>query len=132
MPGSSSPFRVLVVDDDLRIADTLALVLRQNGFDARAAYSGPEAIEAALKSPPNFIVMDVFMGDIDGVDSAIAITEALPHCRILLISGHVDALQRLTKGTARGHNFDLMMKPIQIPALLDRLRSPDDSGKLPN
>lgn len=124
--------RVLVVDDNTAIADTLALVLSQHGFDADAVYSGAEAIKYALQSPPDWIVMDVVMSEIDGVDAAIAICETLPHCRILLMSGEVDALKRLAKGYDRGHSFELLIKPIETTVLLERLRAVGSSCVAPH
>lgn len=115
--------RVLVVDDDRKLADTLVTVLNQNGFDASAAYSGPAAIESAIKGRPDFIVMDVMMDELDGVDVAIAISETLLACRIVLISGHLDTFQRMSKALIRGHNFELLMKPIQFKMLFNKLRS---------
>ena len=122
MPAEVTAPRVLVVDDDRSFADALSIVLNQHGFDTSVVYSGPEAIRAALKSPPDFIIMDVIMNEIDGVDAAIAICEALPRCRILLMSGVEDAIQKLEKSSKRGHRFDLLMKPILAAALLEKLR----------
>ena len=108
------------------LVDVLATCLNQNGFEAGAAYSAAEAIERAIKSRPDFIVMDVFLNGIDGVDAAIAICETIPASRILLISGHEDAYKQLEKGSIRGHHFDLLMKPIQPSCLFARLRIQDD------
>src|SRR5579872_442456 len=110
MPAGFATPRVLVVDDDRSLADALCVVLNQHGFNTSAAYSGPEAIHTALKSPPNFILMDIMMNGIDGGDAAIAICETLPRCRILLMSGAEDAIQRLDKASSRGHRFELMTK----------------------
>lgn len=122
MSAGSAP-RVLVVDDDQKLADALAVVLNQYGFDTRVAYSGPEAIQTALKSPPDFILMDIIMNGIDGVDAAIAICEILPACRILLMSGAADAIERLDKSSRRGHSFELLMKPVLTAVLVDKLRN---------
>src|SRR5579859_885155 len=118
MPSEARP-RVLVVDDDKRLTDALSVVLRQHGFDTITAYSGSEAIQIALKSPPDFILMDVMENGINGVDAAIAICEVLPSCRILLMSGVSNAVNRLDKSSKRGHRFDLMTKPVLAASLLD-------------
>lgn len=117
--------RVLIVDDNRIFADALVSALRSHGVDAKAAYSGSEGIASALESHPDWIVMDVIMGEIDGVDAAIAICETAPVPRVLLTSGHEDAHRRLAKGSARGHDFELVVKPIQFAWLLQRLRSLD-------
>lgn len=114
--------RVLVVDDDRTFVGTLVCSLYENGFDARGAHSAREAIEAALKYPPAFILMDVMMDGIDGVDAAIAICETISDCHIMLISGHENARNLLRKASARGHEFELLMKPIETAHLLDKLR----------
>lgn len=120
MPSS----RVLVVDDDRKYADSLAVILNQTGFAANAVYSGSEAIRTALRFPPDFIVMEVMMDEdeVDGVDAAIAICELLSHCRIVLISAELEAFKRLAKASVRRHRFELLMKPVQISLLLDKLR----------
>lgn len=123
MPAGSATPQVLIVDDDRKLADALSLVLGQRGYDTRVAYSGPEAIQTALTSPPDYIVMDIIMNGIDGVDAAIAICEILPECRILLMSGAEDAMQRLDKGSVRGHHFELLRKPVLADCLLDKLQS---------
>lgn len=115
---------VLVVDDDSTFADALVSLLFAEGLTATAVYSGPEAIASALRSAPDFIVMDVVMDrdGIDGVDAAIAICETAPIPCILLMSGHPRAEERLAKASARGHVFELLAKPIQFAMLLQRLR----------
>ena len=122
MPDCNARPRVLVVDDDRNLADTLVSVLNRSGFDATAVYSGPDAIHRAVTFPPDCILMDVVMEGIDGVDAAIAIRETVPACGILLISGYEDAAQRLEKSSVRGHDFELLMKPIEPAWLLSRLR----------
>ena len=121
MPDTSATPRVLVVDDDRTLADSLVAVLNKNGFEASAAYSGRDAVQRAVTAPPDCIVIDVFMEGIDGVDAAIAIRETIPLCGIVLISGYEDARERLKKSTARGHDFELLMKPIHPAWLLQRL-----------
>ena len=122
MRASTTPC-VLVVDDDSTFADTLVSLLRGEGLTANAVYSGTEAIEWALRSPPDFVLMDIIMGGIDGVDAAIAICETAPAPGILLMSGHPGVDELLAKGSIRGHIFELLVKPIQFAVLLQRLRS---------
>jgi CheY-like chemotaxis protein len=128
MPDRSATPSVLVVDDDKNLADSLVSILNKSGFVASAAYSGREAIQHAVMFPPDCILMDVFMEGIDGVDAAIAIRETIPLCGILLISGYEDARERLKKSTVRGHDFELLMKPIQPASLLRKLHSQHHCG----
>lgn len=132
MAVSNTKPRVLVVDDDRKIAGTLAVILNRNGFDAKAVYSGRGAVKTALKFPPDFIIMDVVMDKIDGVDAAIAISEVLPNSRIMLVSGEAGELQRLAKAFIRGHRFEFLMKPIQTTLLLEWLRSEKTANPNPS
>src|ERR671937_435609 len=90
-PGSkmatSNRRRVLVVDDEHVIADTLAIILNQSGFDASAVYSGTEAVQRARSTTPDLVITDVFMPDLNGIQAAIQIRSFLPSCKILLCYG---------------------------------------------
>ena len=79
--------RVLVVDDEHVIADTLAIILNQAGFDASAVYTGYDAVELARSAKPDLIITDVIMPDMNGIEAAINIRGFLPACKILLFSG---------------------------------------------
>src|SRR5262249_60148490 len=78
---------VLVVDDERVIADTLATILNQNGFEASAVYTGTDAVERAVASRPDLVISDVIMPDMNGIEAAIKIRQVLPGCKILLFSG---------------------------------------------
>lgn len=114
--------RVLVVDDEHVIADTLAIILNQNGFAATAVYSGTGAIEKARSDRPDLIISDVIMEDMDGIDAAIHIRQFLPSCKILLFSGQAATADLLEKARARGHEFEILAKPVHPQDLLAKLR----------
>jgi CheY-like chemotaxis protein len=63
--------KVLIVDDERVIADTLAIILNQHGYEASAAYSGNEAVEKARAVQPDLIISDVIMQDMNGIEAAI-------------------------------------------------------------
>ena len=56
--------KVLVVDDERVIADTLAMILNQSGFQAKAVYSGEAALETASSYKPDMLIADVIMADL--------------------------------------------------------------------
>ena len=85
--AATSPTRILVVDDEPLIADTIVQILNRNGFIATAAYGGREAIDCARLTSPELILSDVLMPHIDGVEAAITIQKFLPATRIVLFSG---------------------------------------------
>jgi CheY-like chemotaxis protein len=114
---------VLIADDERVIADTLAIILNQHGFQATAVYSGERAVEMAQKIKPNMIISDVIMQDMNGIDAAIQIRKMLPQCKILLFSGQAATADLLERARSQGHDFEILAKPVHPQDLLARLRS---------
>jgi CheY-like chemotaxis protein len=123
MSENSNRPRVLVADDERVIADTLAMILNQSGFEARAVYSGERALELAPIFEPNMLISDVIMADLNGIDAAIRIREILPEIKILLFSGQAATADLLEKARAQGHEFEILAKPVHPQDLLSRLRA---------
>jgi CheY-like chemotaxis protein len=114
--------KVLVVDDEQVIADTLAKILDINGYDASAVYSGLAAIESARELRPDLIISDVIMQDMDGIEAAIHIREFLPSCKILLFSGQAATADLLENARSQGHDFEILAKPVHPSELLAKLK----------
>ena len=119
---SSTARRVLVLDDERVIANSLALILNRSGFDARAVYTAEAAIRTAGELNPDILISDVIMEGMTGIDAAIRITEIVPNCRILLFSGQAATADLLERAEAAGHRFELIVKPVHPRVLLERLR----------
>ncbi len=116
-------FRVLVVDDEQLIADTLAMILSRAGFRARAAYNGEDAVEMAPHFTPDILISDVVMPGIDGVETANRITRILPACRVLLFSGQATRSEIDKLAETAGNNFDLILKPVHPTELIEILNA---------
>jgi CheY-like chemotaxis protein len=114
--------KVLVVDDERVIADTLAIILNQAGFDASAVYTGNGAVEQAREIRPDLIISDVIMPDMNGIEAAINIRNFLPSCKILLFSGQAATANLLENARAQGHEFEILAKPVHPSDLLAKLR----------
>jgi CheY-like chemotaxis protein len=121
--GQPSKPRVLVVDDERVIADTLAIILNQNGFDASAVYTGTAAVDRAREIKPDLIISDVIMPDMNGIEAAIRIRQVLPSCKILLFSGQAATADLLEKARGQGHEFEILAKPVHPQDLLAKLRN---------
>ena len=115
--------RVLVVDDERVIADTLAIILNQQGYNASAVYSGTQAVDIARQERPDLIISDVIMPDMNGIEAAIQIRSFLPGCKILLFSGQAATADLLENARAQGHEFEILAKPVHPQDLLAKLRS---------
>jgi len=114
--------KVLVVDDEQVIADTLAKILDLNGYDASAVYSGTAAVESARALQPDLVISDVIMQDMNGIEAAINIRGFLPSCKILLFSGQAATADLLENARAQGHEFEILAKPVHPADLLAKLR----------
>ena len=105
-PQHSLP-KVLVVDDERRIVDTLTEILQMAGFQVVAAYDGWEALEAAVRFQPDYVLSDVLMPRMNGVELAIAIRKKYLDARILLFSGQTGISEILLDGRRQGFEFGL-------------------------
>ena len=123
MSESPQKPKVLVADDERVIADTLAIILNQSGFEATAVYTGEKAVEIARSLQPDMLISDVIMTDLNGIDAAIRIREMLPGCKILLFSGQAATADLLDRARNQGHEFEILAKPVHPQDLLARLRS---------
>ncbi len=114
--------RVLIADDERIIADTLGLILNQNGFEAATVYGGQKAVETARVFQPDVFLADVVMPGMSGIEAAIQISDIIPGCRVVLLSGQAATADLLRDARVRGHEFEILLKPVHPTQLLDRLR----------
>ncbi|HZY62612.1 MAG TPA: response regulator [Edaphobacter sp.] len=114
--------KVLVADDEQVIANTLAIILNQAGFEARAVFSGESAVEALDSFQPDMLISDVIMTGMTGIEAAIIARSRLPKCKVLLFSGQAATADLLEKARAKGHEFEILAKPVHPTDLLAKLR----------
>ena len=114
------PF-ILVVDDEKRIADTLALILESKGYVSEAAYDAATALEACHVRTPNLLISDVVMPGMNGIELGIAIRRDFPACQVLLFSGQAATAEMLDDASAHGHSFELLAKPVHPVELLEKV-----------
>jgi DNA-binding response OmpR family regulator len=115
--------RVFVVDDEPTIASTTAAILQLEGYEARSFVNALEALEAARTSgPPDLIIADVVMPVLSGIDLAVRLKEESLTCKVLLLSGQPMTGDLLEAARQRGHDFEVLAKPIHPTSLLARIR----------
>lgn len=120
--SASSRTRILVVDDEHLIADTIVAILRQDGFEATAAYSGNQAVQQASTWCPDIMVTDFYMPDINGLETARLVREQCPEVKVFLLSGQAPALELLADPNQHNFDYRLLSKPIHPDVLLATLR----------
>jgi DNA-binding NtrC family response regulator len=113
--------RVLIVDDEQNIANTLAMVFKIKGHEALAVYSAESAVEAIETFEPDVVLSDVIMGKMTGVDLAIYLSRARPDCKVILFSGQTATADVLAEASRKGHDFRLLAKPIHPEKLLEEI-----------
>lgn len=109
---------ILVVDDEHTITGTLKLILEKHGFVASVAHSGEEAVHLARELTPQYVVADIVMGAMSGIDAAIEIRKLCPECTIVLMSGNASTDDLLIEARGLGHHFDVLAKPFHPTELL--------------
>jgi DNA-binding NtrC family response regulator len=113
---------VLVVDDHRVIADSLGDILNDSGFQAVVAYDGVEASRIAAKMQPHYLVTDVVMPIMNGVELAIEVARTSPETKILLLSGQAGIADIVREGRERGYEFPLIGKPIHPEKLIEQIK----------
>lgn len=113
--------RVLVADDERLVADSLVMILKAEGYEATAVYSGECAVEAAKAREPDVLISDVVMGSMTGIEAAGEILRIAPDCRVLLVSGQIMTADLLKDAETKGYRFEIVPKPIHPRVLLEYL-----------
>lgn len=114
------PLRILVVDDDPAIRESLQLILVQDGYEVALAADGEEAVEAVRQRRYDLIFLDVLLPKKSGPEVFKAIREMDPEALVVLITGYSDhpqALKTLELGPAM-----LLRKPFKIQEIRDVIR----------
>jgi DNA-binding response OmpR family regulator len=127
--------RVLVVDDERDIAETILYNLGRNGYEGLVAYNGSEALEIAQRERPDLVVLDLMLPGIDGTEVARRLkgdprTSDIPIVMLTAKGEETDVVVGLTLGAD-----DYVTKPFSMKVLLARigtvLRRVDQAGEQP-
>ncbi len=113
--------RVLVVDDDKAVRESLRRSLEFNGYDVALAADGAEALAGIGASHPDVVVMDVMMPRLDGLETTRAMRQAGHDVPILVLTAR-DAVGDRVEGLDAGAD-DYLTKPFALAELLARLRA---------
>lgn len=115
--------RVLVIDDEKNVANTLVWVLEDGGFSAIAAYDGTDALRKLESFPPDVVISDVIMPGMNGIEVCEIIQSKYPKCRIFLSSGQAATTDLIHEAWERGLSWELLAKPLEPEDLLTKLSS---------
>ena len=115
--------RVLVIDDEKNLADTLVWILERAGFEATAAYDGESALQRLDAFQPDVVISDGIMPGVNGIEVCTRIQARFPKCHILLFSGQTATNELLGEAREHGLTWELLAKPMDPDELLAKVTS---------
>ena len=125
--------RILVVDDDRAVRESLRRSLAFNGYDVDLAHDGQQALDAVAANRPDAMVLDVMMPRVDGLEVCRRLRGSGDPLPILVLTAR-DAVSERVAGLDAGAD-DYLPKPFALEELLARLRAllrrraPDEQGR---
>ncbi len=108
--------RILVVDDEKSIRATLAAILNDEGYRPLAVGSGPEALARIGEEVPDLVILDIWLPDVDGIDTLAEIKRQWPELPVVMMSGH-GTIETAVKATKLGA-YDFIEKPLSLEKTL--------------
>jgi UDP-3-O-[3-hydroxymyristoyl] N-acetylglucosamine deacetylase len=112
--------KVLIVDDEERVVQSIAGVLEDEGFRVSTARSGEEAIGVFRQEEPDITLLDIWMPGMDGIEVLKRLKWIAPDCLVIMISGHATISTAMT--AVKLGAFDFIEKPLSLDLLLMTIR----------
>jgi CheY-like chemotaxis protein len=113
---SPAPARILLVDDDADMRNTLQELLASHGFEVATAANGDLAMQAIARRTPDVILLDIMMPGLSGVETLQTIRTIAPRVKVIMVSGGTTPAQGM-RALALGA-FDFVTKPVDVAYLL--------------
>jgi len=112
--------RVLVIDDEHIVAQTLAMIFSNAGYETRAVESAEAALTLVETEEwvPQFAIIDVHLPGMNGIDLAITLRAKHPQVQVCLFSGRAATSDLMEAARQQGHVFELLAKPIHPTVFL--------------
>ena len=113
--------KIMVVDDEDSIRQSLSDVLKDEGFDVILAGDGQEALKMVDKNMPDLVILDIWMPIMDGTEVLKAIKKTHPELAVIMISGHGN-IEAAVKAIKLGA-YDYIEKPLSLYGVLLTVKS---------
>ena len=112
---------ILIVDDDKNIRKSLSETLKDEGFLVSSVDSGASSLKFMENENVDVVLLDIWMKEIDGIETLKSIKERFPDVPVIMMSGHgtVETAVRATKLGA----FDFLEKPLSLEKLLVQINN---------
>ena len=119
---------LLVVDDEPNIRSSLEGILQDEGYRVSSAGSGEEALSSIRKSPPDLVLLDIWLPGMDGIATLERMKRLIPDLAVVMISGH-GSIETAVKATKLGA-YDFIEKPLSLERVVLAVRHALDQARL--
>ncbi len=119
-----NPRQIVYIEDDLEMIDLVTMILSRQGYAVKGAHGGREGVEMVTQQPPDLVLLDLMMPDMDGweVYQQIKSNEATHHIPVIIITAKAQAIDRVL-GIHVAKVDDYLPKPFRPQELLDSIAS---------
>ena len=119
---------ILVVDDEEPILTSLSSILRDEGYEVSVAKNGVEALRVYTMDPPDLMILDIWMPEMDGMETLRRVKELVPTAQVMMMSGH-GSIETAVKAIKLGA-YDYIEKPLSLENVTLRVKHALDQYRL--
>lgn len=110
--------RILVVDDEKGVADSVRAILKMNGYESVAMYTAKEALDVMPSFQPHLVISDVVMPNMNGIELLSQLRALYPHTSVMLVSGNAATEQLVAEAGEGLKSTKILAKPFSPRELL--------------
>lgn len=122
------PASILIVDDEVSILNSLSSILEDEGYEVSVAKSGVEALKLCAVNPPELMMLDIWMPEMDGLETLRRLRELVPNTQVMMMSGH-GSIETAVKAIKLGA-YDYIEKPLSLENVTLRVKHALDQHRL--
>ncbi|HSQ51715.1 MAG TPA: sigma-54 dependent transcriptional regulator [Nitrospiraceae bacterium] len=119
---------ILIVDDEESILTSLSSILQDEGYDVVTAKNGGEALRIYTTDPPDLMLLDIWMPEMDGMETLRRVRELVPAAQVMMMSGH-GSIETAVKAIKLGA-YDYIEKPLSLENVTLRVKHALDQHRL--
>ena len=119
---------ICIVDDEPAILNTLSPILEDEGYEVSVAKSGIDVLKMVRSDPPDLIILDIWMPDLDGLETLKRLRQQFPALLVIMMSGH-GSIETAIKATKLGA-YDYLEKPLDLEKVTILVRNALHQRKL--